>query len=100
MNKIKFSHRYEKLHNLYTESGVILIQVFECKLSELSKEFLEYDTKIVDAGFYKLTSKENLVLIFKTFNGKIFTTVRRSTPEKRDYYKSKIGKQFQVEYVE
>lgn len=92
MNSIKFSYPFPKL---YGEDGNIinrarLLEVVEVELSNLSAEFLRYDTA---QGMYILPAKGSyLLLIFlKPGNIHTFTTLRRSTPEKLKYYRSQIG---------
>lgn len=94
MATIKFSHRYVKL----VESGAIdgyatLLEVLRVRLEDLSKPFLDYDT---DNGTYPLPKKgDYLLLIFAAGRG-IFPTIRRQTPQKEAYYRSKVGDRFDV----
>ena len=94
MNKIKFSHKYEKL---IMSTGLVaptamLIQVLNVYLEELSIQFIAYDTD----GVYQLPVQgEYLLLIIEKFGG-IFTTLRRFTPNKNEYYRSKVGEYFEV----
>jgi hypothetical protein len=100
MNRIKFSYEYRKLLGA-NYSSVILLEVIVVNLDGLSKHFIGYDTDSV----YKLPAKgEYLLLIFdKNFNPSpaknIFTTLRRWTGHKEEYYRSKIGQQFQIEIL-
>jgi len=101
MNTIKFSHNYKKLEVLgfHNEIGRItratLLEVIYVRLESLHKEFLDYDT---DNGKYKLPkSGTYLLLIFKKTDEDIFTTLRRCTPEKEQYYRNNIGGTFAVE---
>jgi hypothetical protein len=93
MAKIKFSHkRYTKLA-IQTECARLL-QVFIADYSELSKEFIEYDTSYWDeeVKFYELPKTKLLILLFQDEdNGYLFTTVRRWTPRKEEYYRSLQG---------
>jgi hypothetical protein len=84
-----------------------LLEVIPIELSDLSAEFLAYDT---DSGAYELPKKgKYLMLIFQNatvYNVKpseiyrpeqhIFTTIRRETPEKLLYYRKNIGELFNV----
>ena len=101
MNSIKFSHRYPKLYKevdgVYADE-IVLMDVIDIKLEKLSEKFLFYDTNF---GEYKLPKKgDYLMLIFKKTEYDIFTTLRRRTPEKERYYRSKIGEVFEIEYME
>ena len=98
MNIIKFSHRYTK-HPINVMDGceVRLIEVLNSKFEELSDTFKEYDTKLYCGGNYKLPKKGDCLVLLFLGEGPIwdtaelFTTVRRSTPEKEMYYKGLRG---------
>uniref|UniRef100_A0A6H1ZS64 Uncharacterized protein n=1 Tax=viral metagenome TaxID=1070528 RepID=A0A6H1ZS64_9ZZZZ len=101
MNTIKFSHPYKKLEVLgfHNEIGRItratLLDVLYVQLESLSQKFLNYDT---DNGKYKLPKRGlYLLLLFAKNEHDLFTTLRRCTPEKERYYRSKIGETFAVE---
>lgn len=75
----------------------VLLEVINVNLEDLSKYFLDYDT---DGGAYSLPKNgEYLLLIFQGKSG-IFTTIRRRTPQKEQYYRSLIGAIFDVEVPE
>ena len=106
MKTIKFSHEYTKLLN---ESDTVmgmarLIHVVPVDLADLPTCFLEYDT---DFGTYPLPKKgAYLMLIFQkiyepyyTEANNLFTTLRRSTPEKIKYYTGAIGDIFEVKII-
>jgi len=101
--KIKFSHKYRKLtsHNAIDNlvRVAILLDVLVINLEELSSTFLEYDT---DCRLFPLPKKgKYMMLLFqKAGYFDLFPTLRRWTPDKYDYYKSGIGKLFDIEYVE
>lgn len=99
MPTIKFSHTYNKLIG---DNGVIdeatLLQVLPVNLEDLTSSFLSYDT---DNGVYSLPKKgKYLMLIFLKDNHELFTTLRRSTPQKENYYKGLTGKLFTIEYTQ
>ena len=105
MNTIKFSHYYYKIP--IKIKSCKLIQVFKVSKKDLTDEFLRYDTAYFDenAGFhyYELKGNEFLMLIFMYLNDDcdycIFTTLRPAYPEsKEQYYRSKIGEEFQIKY--
>lgn len=84
-----------------------LLEVIPVELSDLSAEFLEYDT---DDCVYELPKKgKYLMLIFQNATiyylkpneifrpqQHIFTTIRRETPENLKYYQTNIGEIFNV----
>ena len=105
MKTIKFSYPYSKLmdeHNDLIETAK-LIEVIPIALEAMSVAFKSYDT---DDGHFVLPKKgEYLMLIFQKpkpeylCSSDLFTTLRRSTPQKLTYYKSAIGETFNVELV-
>lgn len=104
MPKIKFSHLYRKLmdcqaHNT-TDAKLLLVQ--EINLEDMHPAFIEYDT---DNGLYELPKKGKFLMLtfLKYMCGEpqhLFTTLRRHTPQKADYYRQQIGKVFDVEIAE
>lgn len=99
MPNIKFSHRFTKLLTGYVlKSGVKmwgyeakLLQVIKSDYSNLTAEFIDYDT---DQGIYKLpTSGPCIILIFQkvTIVPNLFTTVRSFTPAKMEKYEKLVG---------
>jgi len=95
---IKFSHYYPKLHG---QKSATLLMVLPCDRSELTNEFIIYDTRYYEDGndndcFYPLPPNRYLILVFLGDIKIPFTTVRRWTPEKERYYKSGIGKDFDI----
>ena len=104
MNIIKFSHKYVKMlqnEDVKTPSTAQLIGVFKTTKQELSKEFIEYDTKYFDNqsptqySYYPLPDGELFVLFLKS-GTMMWTTVRRFTPQKYGYYINNCGKTFEV----
>ena len=72
-----------------------LLEAIQVRLEDLSPVFLAYDT---DNGKYKLPVQGlYIMLIFEKKNSNIFTTIRRFTPQKYEYYQSKRGKMFKIE---
>jgi hypothetical protein len=103
--KIKFSHPYQKLLNSHNDviETARLLQVGFVRLETCTPEFIEYDT---DGGKYKLPKEgEYIILIFEkphesyTSDRNLFTTLRRYTHRKYEYYQNLIGKTFDVVLV-
>lgn len=93
MPSIKFSHPYRKLFTEPQRLGdkAKLLQILRADFSELTAEFVEYDT---DNGKYKLPKEGPcIVLLFqkRTPVPHLFTTVRPCTPDKLEYYRGMIG---------
>ena len=102
MNTIKFSHAYQKIldrsNDVIETARLLHVQLID--LSNLQSDFIAYDT---DDGKYKLPKVgAYLMLIFLkphedyVTDLNLFTTLRRYTPEKIHYYKSRIGEEFKV----
>ncbi len=104
MREIKFSHEYEKLFDDYggiTEYA-FLLEVFPVNIEDLSNSFIKYDAGYFDENDnykqYPLPKKgKYIVLLFvSTINRHAFTTIRRYTPRKYEYYKKARGEMFKV----
>ena len=94
MNAIKFSHDYPKLHG---QTSAELLAVRPIRIDRNTpQELLEYDTKY-DGGYYKLATGDYIQLVFLGNLRIPFCTIRKAyPPSKVEYYKSKIGEQFEV----
>lgn len=102
MNKIKFSHRYEKLENINEYDPVTLLDCISVRLLDLSDKLIEYDTVYYEADeikHYKLNNGDYLLLLFVDNNNNLFTTIRRATPSKTDYYMTAIGSKFELVFI-
>ena len=94
---IKFSHKYEKLRGLKSGDQVKLLQILTVNLESLTNSFITYDTD----GVYPLPNRgKYLMLIFEKGLGDIFTTLRRWTPNKNEYYAVHQGEFFNIEINE
>lgn len=104
MRTIKFSHKYAKLAlgDKFTPEAELL-QALRIHYKDLSEPMITYDTLYVEdkvMDIYELPETELILLIFKSSIGAfIFTTLRRYTPKKWDYYKASEGEIFKVEYT-
>jgi hypothetical protein len=98
MHTIKFSYPFPKLFGEDNRPIQVarLLQVIDIDLSDLTAEMRAYDTA---NGAYTLPAKgAYLMLIFqKPGSIHLFITLRRSTPEKRDYYTRLVGERFTVQ---
>ena len=101
MPTIKFSLLFPKLYGNTNHPipYAKLIQVVEMDLSDMTEEMRRYDTA---NNSYPLPLKgAYLMLIFlKPGNIHLFTTFRRSTPEKLRYYKEMIGQLVTISIAE
>ena len=102
MPKIHFTHCYPKLVGP-DGAPVIkakLLEVLRVELSELSTEFLNYDTN--NGQFSLPMDGYYLMLIFRksardAVSADIFTTLRSAKPGKYEYYHELIGAMFLLE---
>ena len=107
--RILFSHVYGKffesingvkIQRVYANAEAQLLEVFTVDKG-LSPAYVEDDTLIYSIDpqtreHYALTDGILLVLLFKTKEGFMFTTIRRHTPEKEAYYREARGQVFTV----
>jgi hypothetical protein len=110
-NFIKFSTLdYYKLEHIDKAHPLILLEVFPVSSQQdLSKSFLEYDTKYKDdetllgESYYPLSKVESLlVLLFMDSQRRLFTTIRSrfgKCGDKYSYYRSKRNCHFWIEKV-
>ena len=97
MKEIKFSHEYNKFFGIPSGSKVKLLQIFNIHYKELSTEFINYDTTTVKGSKYELPKTELIILLFHSHDtNTIFTTIRRWTQGKENYYRNQIGKLFKL----
>jgi hypothetical protein len=103
---IKFSARYCKMPA--DTSHTTLLNVLKVKRTQLSPQFLEWDTKFADLeGNYPLSSgPEFLVLLLlseypcecEQNQPRLWTTIRAAWPlEKEDFYRSHVGELVNIE---
>ncbi len=104
MNAIRFSHEYLKLPEKWVGKEASLLLVREVKLEKLSKAFLYYDTAYTDTDGtikqYPLPKTGDYLLLLLEADGCIFTTLRRKTGNKLEYYLAGVGQKFVLERVE
>lgn len=81
---------------------VRLLEVFAVERRDLSQAFVEADTLIYESNdggareFYQLADGRQLVLLFRSSEGFLFTTVRRWTHAKEAYYRGQRGQPYRV----
>jgi hypothetical protein len=94
MPDLKFSHDYYKLPPNWENTKAILLEGIKVKLEQQTEQLLEYDTQIREPpnkahgiDHYTLPDKgDYLLLIFQHETGAVFTTLRRWTKQKEEYY--------------
>src|SRR3990167_690539 len=110
MNTIKFSHKYLKMPINIKTRKTILIGVSLIHFKQLSEKFIMYDTSyesyntlFESSTMYVLPKTQLLLLTLFTENEqipKVWTTLRRFTPQKHDYYNKLIGQDIKILIVE
>ena len=97
---IRFSHKeYIKFNDIDIDNPVKLLEVFSSHTNDLSDTFKDYDTKYINQGkeyFYPLKSMPCIVLLFQDIGGRLFTTIRSHSINKRKYYNRCIGCEFKI----
>ncbi len=106
MRTLKFSHDYEKLPLNWDGTQAILIgiqyisdmKIFKNRLPQL----IRVDTKFRgEEDSYELNFKEGILLTFFHLNSaRLFTTIRRFTETKYDYYNSECQELFILKRVD
>jgi hypothetical protein len=97
MNIIKFSKYYKKLPPDANGKIAWLLFAIEIELGKQVKHFLNYDTEAIDGTSYPLPQEGRYIFLLFLLEGTIYTTLRRSTPEKLSYYLKEVKKPFMVE---
>ncbi|MHA1685184.1 MAG: hypothetical protein ACTSYD_02125 [Candidatus Heimdallarchaeaceae archaeon] len=107
LNEIKFSHNYYKLPDSFHYGGYneyYLLAVFRTKTFKLGKRFLDYNSiyGITENGLLlrsEVPDGDVLVLLFGSFFDEcfeLFSAIRKWTPQKEQYYRSKVGQKFKI----
>jgi hypothetical protein len=76
-----------------------LLEVFIEDRKNLSDVFVEYDTVTTDGHHYQLPSTTLIVLLLKTNHGELWTTMRRWTVSKEQYYRALRGTRVACEVI-
>ena len=102
MRDIKFSHGdYHKLRHIYVGEDIQLLEVFVGDSDKLSFSFVTYDTTYDENGDkhnFILPKGKVIILLFMDISGSLFTTIRRYTPKKYEYYHGSRGYLFKVKF--
>jgi hypothetical protein len=103
---IKFSHKYEKMP--YEPTTAVLVGVEAWDIENLPPDFLDFDTLYQDKqgpNYYQLPKNGRVIVLFlwgrceNTLHF-LFTTIRRCTESKWDYYHNSLGETFAIEIKE
>jgi hypothetical protein len=97
LHEIRFSHQYLKFGAYELPANGKILQVFKVNYKELSREFINYDTRYYDKPSesfknYPLADTDHIFILIEIGASKLVTTMRRWTPEKWRYYKNLEGK--------
>lgn len=93
---LKFSHDYDKLPMQWEGQKAQLLFVRPILLQNQLPALLDYDTSIRGDGKYKLPKTGGyILLVFELLEtGAIFTTIRRFTYEKYEFYRKNLDRSF------
>jgi hypothetical protein len=103
--EIKFSHEYFKMPICVKTRVTYLVGVTRLPYCKLPEPFITYDTmyasesELRELRYYPLPKEELILLTLFTDSEqspKVWTTIRRYTPRKYDYYYGLIGKPIKV----
>ena len=105
MQTINFAGRYLKMpNNAVSGSTVKLLEVFNGRFEDLGEEFREYDARKSSGCMYNMPKKGDCIVLVlygrgsEWDSGEIFTTVRRWTEDKEEYYRRGRGTHFIINY--
>ena len=102
MVRIVFSHEYFKMPPCVQTRKTYLLGVTKIHYNNLPEGFITYDTlySINDNILYYPLPKTDLIILTLFTDSdqspRVWTTVRRFTPKKYQYYHDNIGKQFDI----
>lgn len=107
MKTIKFSHNYTKMpYGTKTGDKFTVLEVLVIdNIMSFHGSFLRYDTQYIkedgNIGFYGDLPSGKVLLIFlhNSYSG-LFTTIRRWTQDKENYYKDLIGQEIEIQITE
>ena len=101
--KIKFSRYWDKLRD-FNSNEAILVSVEVKKLNEISSGFIEKDSRFTNKSgyveYYKFNFNKSIILLFESFDGYKFSTIRSYSDSKFQYYKKNEGKVFKLEILD
>lgn len=115
MISIKFSHEYLKMPDEISwgngmANPTYLMAVIPFEDESCSKKFIDYDTVYIGKDpddkeyHYELPQGKKILLLLQTESPCVdgqgahnWTTIRRFTPEKYDYYKKHLGEKVKIE---
>ncbi len=101
MKSLKFDHVYLKFPcGLFSGDEVRLLEVFKTTFEELHEDFRFYDTMTHKFKKYQLPKTGDALVLLLIFGTELFTTIRKYTPEKEEYYRSLRGTNLIVEIAE
>lgn len=103
MQSIKFSHEYFKMPSGIKSRKTYLLGVTVIHYSQLPSGFIFYDTLFSKDNktmeHYPLPKTQLIILTLFTdseLSPKVWTTLRRFTQQKYDYYNNLIGKEIKI----
>jgi hypothetical protein len=105
MQKIKFSHRYWKMPVVVEHKPTYIVGVNKVHYKDLPAGFVTYDTlypsedEVREIRYYPLPKTDLIILTLFTDSEqspKVWTTIRRYTSKKFEYYKKLMMKEVNI----
>ena len=107
---IKFSSDYFKLPMIVKKAKLLLVikttrvKLPDCFIHYDSYKFMPFRSMASSSNYYPIPKGDLLLLLFQADSRleerfEIFTTLRRWTKDKEQYYRSHIGEWFKVEVI-
>lgn len=99
MNTIKFSHRYKKMPANVEKVSTFIKDVAIIDYNQLTPEQIEEDTVTVDGNHYPLPRTRLIWIKLWTIGMQkhaVWTTLRRWTPQKFEYYSGLVGHEVKI----
>jgi hypothetical protein len=100
---IEFSHTYLKMPLDVSNLRTYLIGISVCDISDLPKNFIDYDTGYIEKDslkHYKLPKGKVIILSLFTVRlyapNQVWTTIRSWNPSKESYYQKLIGEEIGI----
>ncbi len=101
MNTLIFDQVYLKFPaGLFSGDEVRLLEVLKTKFEDLHDDFIMYDTVTYKSKGYQMPKTGDALVLLLIYGTELFTTVRKHTNEKEEYFRSLRGTNLIVEIGE
>ncbi len=101
MKTLIFDRAYLKFPpGLFSGDEVRLLEVFKTQYEDLHDDFVQYDTVTYRQNGYRMPKTGDALVLLLIFGTELFTTVRKHTNEKEEYFRSLRGSNLVVKIGE